>query len=181
MTYRKAALRGSLAAMLWATIFTAITALILHLSGTDESELPTSVRAGAKLLSPRSSEIMRWAALVLPSSGIAGGLVGVLGNKVRTRPSVRAILLWLAFFPALGVVTGPWMTAVLSVYEVSHGRAPLLFPSSDSALDVALKTLFLGFVGSVALAPALAIPLLFAAVTVERWTRAASITGFRDR
>jgi hypothetical protein len=139
-----------------------------------ESELPSSNRAGAKLVSPRFSEILMWAALVLPAAGLAGALVGILGNRLRARPFARAILLWLTFFPALGVITGPWLTLVLSVYEVTQGRAPSLFPPSDSALEVALKTLFLGFVGTIWLAPALAVPLLFAAVTVERWTRAAA-------
>ncbi|WP_242343795.1 hypothetical protein [Anaeromyxobacter terrae] len=171
MTKRKAALRGSLAAMMWATILTAITTLILHVSGTNESVLPTGIRAGAKLLSPRFAEILMWAVLVLPVSGMAGGLVGILGDKLRARPFVRAILLWLTFFAALSVITGPWLTLVGSVYEVTHG-SPSLFPPSDSGLDVALKALFIGWVGTVALAPVLAIPVLFAAITVERWTRA---------
>jgi hypothetical protein len=76
---------------------------------------------------------------------------------------LRVLLLWGAFYLAVALCIGPTMVVFGNVVELAH-RRPVLAPNP-------LELLGLGLFGTVLFAPALAMPLLLAAITVERRTR----------
>lgn len=163
MSNRTAALRGAIAGMGWATAWTVAVTLAVAVAGGPRRELPLPLSASAGLFAPSASEVGGWAATIPPAAAMAGALIGLLSRRIRVRPWARAVWLWLAFFPAVGVSVGLTLWAVASVMAIGGGpSAPFESP---------LPAIGLGLFGTVIFSPALAIPLLLASVTIERWTR----------
>jgi hypothetical protein len=163
MTAREAAAVGAMAGVLWAAAF--MTCATATLRAADARLAPVVVPFLA-IFAPTTGDPWRWLFL-WPAAGLAGGIVGVVGNLVRTRAMARVLALWLAFFPsvAFGTTVVAWFVEIgkhLSGMAVGSWRDLLAFPAAVGVM----------FVVVLILSPVLGWPLLAAAVTIEAWTRA---------
>lgn len=163
-TKRRAAWRGAQAGMLWATVWTVVVTGVVGVAG-GAAGAPAVLRQGAPLFSVRPSQVGAWAGTILLGAGLAGALAGLVGRRLRARRLFRVLWLWLAFFPcvALGV------TVTFGVF----GAGVALVEGQPSPFANPVELVGMSFVATVLFSPALAIPLLLAALHVERWTRPA--------
>jgi hypothetical protein len=162
MTARKAAALGAIAGVLWAAAF--MTCATATLRAAEARHAPVVVPFIA-IYAPTPGDPWRWLFL-WPAAGLAGAIVGVLGNLVRARATARVLALWLAFFPsvAFGTTVVAWLVEVgghLSGKALGTWRELLAFPAAVTVM----------FVVVLILSPVLGWPLPAAAVTIEAWTR----------
>jgi hypothetical protein len=163
LTRRGAARRGAVAGVLWAAGWTVAMSLLAGGIEAPDGTRPGAFREVIGPFAPSASELGFWLAVTLPAAAGAGALTGLAGRRLRVHAVLRVLLLWGAFYLAVALCIGPTMVVFGNVVELAH-RRPVLAPNP-------LELLGLGLFGTVLFAPALAMPLLLAAITVERRTR----------
>jgi hypothetical protein len=163
VTKGRAARSGALAGVLWAAGWTVAMSLLAGGIEAPDGTRPGAFREVIGPFAPSASELPAWLALMLPGAAGAGALAGLAGRRLRVHAVLRVLLLWGAFYLGVALCMGPTMVVFGNVVELADHR-PVLAPNP-------LVLVGLGLFGTVLFAPALAMPLLLAAVTVEHWTR----------
>lgn len=167
MTRWSAALRGALAGLAWSALLLVSATALLRVTGKS-----CDLCALLAVLAPESLNIGSWEwierwGFFAGVATVAGAMIGLLGRRLQARPWVRGLVLWAAFFVAVGL-------AFVLVLFVGNVTVTLLRHESLAALKdpLALPGLtFLTAIGILVMSPVLVFPLLAAAVTIEAWTR----------
>lgn len=166
MTPVGGAIRGGTAGLVWSAAFMVTSAAISRAAPATRS-IPGIGNLFA-FFAPTTGQPGRWLSLVA-AAGLAGGIVGLVGHRLRIDPWRRTAALWVVSYPAVGfgLTTVAWLPDIASRWRfmpVSDlALAPLVLPLMGTLLALL----------SVVFTPLLALPLMAAAVTVETWTRPA--------
>ncbi len=160
MNRRRAASRGALVAVLWAS------ALLALLAAVKTTRYAHGVFALADaLFDPKAFQAgpARVVAASLVAAAVVGAGVALLARRVAAPVWTRAVLLALMSFPALYVLIA---VALTLIWIPNAAREDL-----TAVTLVPVASLLYAAYGMVMVTPVAALPAVFAAVMVEGWTR----------
>jgi hypothetical protein len=162
MTRAGGALRGGVAAVVWAAFFLTTGAALLRMIPATRSVL--GVGYLLEYFAPTADDPAKWLHF-LGAAGIGGLIVGLIGSRLRSDPWRRGAAMWVAFYPAGGLGLATIMLLNPAGWRATSLADLIFLPVGMTAVGFLFAAFGLVFF------PLLSLPLLAAALTTEAWTR----------